>query len=48
MKLLKKSEKSPLRKSGTKIFDQKRFYKKLVQSQREKKLGRFETKPDNA
>ena len=34
-------------KSKTKIFDQIRFHKKLVRSQREKKLGHFEVKSDN-
>ena len=42
------SNKSLLLKSKTKIFVQKRFCKKLVQSEREKKLGHFEIKPDNA
>ena len=45
--LQKKYNKPPLQKSETKIFKQIRFYKKLVQSQREKKRGRFEIKSDN-
>ena len=35
-----------LQKSETKIFRQKRFLKKLVHSQLEKKLGNFEIKSD--
>ena len=45
--LVKKYKKTLLQKIETKIFDQKRFHKKLVPSQREKKLGRFEVKSDN-
>ena len=45
--LLKKYKKPLLQKSKTKIFDQNRFHKKLVQSQREKQPGRFEIKSDN-
>ena len=37
--LAKKFLKPPLQKSETKIFKQKRFHKKLVQSQREKNSG---------
>ena len=44
--LIKKNNKPLLQKSKTKIFNQKRFHKKLVQSQREKKLGCFEIKSD--
>ena len=35
-----------LQESETKIFDLKRFLKKLVPSQQEKKIGRFEVKSD--
>ena len=45
--LVKKYNKPLLQKSETKIFKQKRFHKKLVQSQREKKLRRFEIKSNN-
>ena len=44
MKLLKKVL---LQKSETKVFKQNQFHKKLVQNQREKKLGRLEIKSDN-
>ena len=44
--LLKIYNKPLLQKSETKIFIQKRFHKKLVQSQREKKLEHFEIKSD--
>ena len=37
--LVKKCNKPSLQKSETKIFDQKRFHKKLVPSQQEKMLG---------
>ena len=37
--LVKKCNKPSLQKSETKIFDQKRFHKKLVPSQREKNSG---------
>ena len=36
---MEKYNKTLLRKSETKIFDQKRFHKKLVPSQQEKMLG---------
>ena len=36
-----------LLKSETKIFKQRRVHKKLVQSQQEKKLGRFKIKSGN-
>ena len=44
---VKKCNKAPLQKSETKIFKQRRFHKKHVQSQREEELGRFEIKLDN-
>ena len=44
--LIKKYNKS-LQKSETEIFKQKKFHKKLVQSQQAKKFGRFEIKLDN-
>ena len=44
---VKKYKKPLLQKSETKIFKQKRFHEKLVQSQREKKLGLFEIKSEN-
>ena len=40
--LIKKYDKVLLQKSETNIFKQKRFHKKLVQNQREKKIERFE------
>ena len=39
---VKKDDKVLLQKSETNMFKQKRFHKKLVQNQREKKIGRFE------
>ena len=39
--LIKKYNKPLLQKSETKVCKQKKFHKKLVQSQRAKKLGRF-------
>ena len=45
--LIKKYNKPLLQKSETKVFKQKKFRKKLVQSQQVKKLGRFEIKLDN-
>ena len=40
--LIKKYDKVLLQKSETNIFKQKRFHKKLVQNQQEKKIERFE------
>ena len=45
--LVKKYKKPLLQKCETKNFKQKRFHKKLVQSQREKILERLEIKSDN-
>ena len=45
--LVKKYNKPPLKKVKQIFSTQKRFHKKLVQSQRERKLGRFEIKLDN-
>ena len=44
--LIKKYNKPLLQKSETKIFKQKKIHKKLVQSQRAEKPGRFEIKLD--
>ena len=45
--LIKTYNKPLLQKSETEVFKQKKFHKKLVQSQQAKKLGRFEIKLDN-
>ena len=45
--LIKTYNKPLLQKSKTEVFKQKKFHKKLVQSQQAKKLGRFEIKLDN-
>ena len=45
--LLNKYNKPRLQKSETEVFKQKQFHKKLVQTQRDKQLGRFEIKLDN-
>ena len=45
---IKKYNKPLLQQSQTEVFKQKKFHKKLVQSQQAKKLGRFEIKLDDA